>query len=93
MRPHSMRYAAANAALSAFAACVSVASERLRVCWNDEGFVLRTAPGKLHRFCWEQLIGYDTCRGVARLRVAGKSYAVNLGSKQAVSFLRALRGR
>lgn len=86
-----IRYAAANTFLSAFAACVCVANQRMRICWNDEGFLLRTALGSIHHFRWEQLTGHSTWRGSTSLRVAGKSYRVNLSSKQVVSFLRTSR--
>ena len=84
-------YAAANAVLSTFAACVCVANQRMSICWNDEGFLLRTALGSIHHFRWEQLTGHDTWRGSTFLRVAGKSYMANLSSKQVISFLRASR--
>lgn len=84
-------YAAANAVLSTFAACVCVANQRMSICWNDEGFLLRTALGSIHYFCWEQLTGHHTWRGSTFLRIAGKSYMANLSSKQVVSFLRASR--
>lgn len=84
-------YAAANAVLSTFTACVCVANQRMSICWNGEGFLLRTALGSIHHFRWEQLTGHDTWRGSTFLRVAGKSYMANLSSKQVVSFLRASR--
>lgn len=84
-------YAAANAVLSTFAACVCVANQRMSICWNGEGFLLRTALGSIHHFRWEQLTGHDTWRGSTFLRVAGKSYMAHLSSKQIVSFLRASR--
>lgn len=84
-------YAAANAVLSTFAACVCVANQHMSICWNDEGFLLRTALGGIHYFRWEQLTGHHTWRGSTFLHIAGKSYMVNLSSKQVVSFLRASR--
>lgn len=84
-----VRYAAAGAALSALAACLSVANERMCICWNDEGFVLRTALANIHHFRWEQLTGHQTYRGVTTLWVGRRSYTANLSGKQVVSFLRA----
>lgn len=88
-----VRYAAAGAALNTLGACLSVANERLCVCWNKEGFVLRTALGNVHRFRWEQLTGHHTYWGATYLYIAGKSYHANLNSKQLVSFLQASAGR
>lgn len=85
----AVRYAPAGGFLSVFAACVSVANERMCICWNDEGFVLRTALASIHHFNWAQLTGHHTYRGVTYLHVAGRRYTANLGSKQVVAFLRA----
>lgn len=85
----AVRYAPAGGFLSVFAACVSVASERMRICWNEEGFLLRTALGNTRHFRWEQLTGHHTYRGATYLRVAGKSYIANLSSGQVRDFLRA----
>lgn len=84
-----VRYAAAGAALSPLAACISVANERMCICWNDEGFVLRTALGNIRHFRWEHLTGHQTYRGVTTLWVGRRSYTANLSGKQVVSFLRA----
>jgi len=85
----TVRYAPAGGFLSVFAACVSVASERMCICWNEEGFLLRTALGSVRHFRWEQLTGHHTYRGVTYLRAAGKRYIANLSSGQVRDFLRA----
>jgi len=84
-----VRFAAASAALSAFAACVTVASERMRICWSEEGFRLRTAWGNIHDFRWEQLTGHHSYRGAVYLHIGRKRYTVNMNRKLLHEFFRA----
>ncbi len=86
-----VRFAAASAALSAFAACATVASERMRLCWSKEGFRLRTAWGNIHDFRWEQLTGHHSYRGATYLHIGKKRYTVNLNRKLLTEFFRASR--
>lgn len=87
-----LRYAAAGSALTVLAAGISVANERMCLCWNDEGFLLRTALGNLHHFRWEQLTGHHTYRGVTYLKISGRTYTANLSSRQVACFLRRSKG-
>lgn len=84
-----VRFAAASAALSFLAACMAVASERMRICWNGEGFRLRTAWGNIHDFRWEQLTGHHSYRGAVYLHIGRKRFTVNMNQKLLKEFFRA----
>ncbi|MBE5796474.1 MAG: hypothetical protein E7327_03745 [Clostridiales bacterium] len=86
-----VRWAGAGGVLSVFAACLAVANQRMCICWNAGGFVLRTALGNTHRFSWSDLTGHSTYKGTLYLRAAGRSYVVNLGVSQIPRFLYSAR--
>ena len=86
-------YTAATAPLTVLATCIAVANERMCICWNEEGFVLRTALGNVHHFQWAQLTGHHTYRGTTSLHVDGRYYTANLRREQIPLFLRASAAR
>lgn len=87
---HSMGMAMA---LTAMGACLTVAAARMHICWNDEGFTLRTALGNIRSFGYEQLTGYSTHRGTTYLHVGQRRYVLSVNAKEAAGFWRCVNER
>lgn len=85
--------AAMGMVLTAMGACLTVAAARMHICWNDEGFTLRTALGRIRSFGYEQLTGYSTHRGTTYLHVDQKRYVLSVNAEEAAGFWRCVNDR
>ena len=79
--------------LTAMGTCLTVAAARMQICWNDKGFTLRTALGRIHSFGYEQLTGCSTYRGATYLHVDQKRYVLSVNAGEAAGFWRCVNER
>jgi len=61
---------------------LTIISERVCICWNDQGVVIQTMLGNIHHFGWEQLTHFSTIRHGAAISFDHQTFAINLNSAQ-----------
>lgn len=80
----SLRTAALCCSVLALAGCLfCMLYAQLTLCWNEDGVLLRTCLGRLHRFGWDELTGYNCYHGVTRLYAGKRSFTIPGGRQQA----------
>ncbi len=69
-----------TAAVVSVLTCLSVMVTSLAgqhcLCWNEDGFVLRTIVGRVHHYGWDAITARDAYRGTERIYVGKRCYCV-----------------
>lgn len=55
--------------------CTALAGQRC-LCWNEEGFMLRTVTGRVHQYGWDAITARDCYRGSERIYVGKRCFTV-----------------
>lgn len=55
--------------------CTALAGQHC-LCWNEDGFMLRTVLGRVHSYGWDAITAWDSYRGTERIYVGKRCFVV-----------------